>query len=290
MQAVVAWCTLALPVIGLRPLDKAVGLELASVRALPLNIGHRGAAGEAPENTLPAFELALAQGADGIEFDVQLSRDGVPVVIHDPTLDRTTPGSGRVCEHNISALRRLDAGSWFNTRHPARARSRYKGSKIPLLLEVLEWVRDKQCLAFLEIKEGGDVYPGIEAKILDAIDRAGIMPLITVISFNLPTLRRLRRMDSRIALGIDYTRPVLAVRRARSIGAKTLLPHWAFASWRLLSRAHRAGIQILVWDLDQPRWMRRKISDGVDGIVTDYPARLAEVLAGMPRRLARDRS
>src|SRR6267378_6141215 len=76
----------------------------------PLNIGHRGAAGEAPENTFAAFDLALRQGADGIEFDVHLSADGVPVVIHDARLERTTSGSGRVGKHTLASLRRLDAG------------------------------------------------------------------------------------------------------------------------------------------------------------------------------------
>src|SRR5271165_2737923 len=83
----------------------------------PLKIGHRGAAGEAPENTMASFELAWRQGVDGIEFDVQLSSDDVPMVIHDARLRRTTSGSGWVFEHRASVLRRLDAGSWFNRRY-----------------------------------------------------------------------------------------------------------------------------------------------------------------------------
>ena len=125
----------------------------------PLNIGHRGAAGEAPENTMAAFELAMRQGADGIEFDTHLTADGVAVVIHDSRLDRTTSGSGWVREHRASTLGRLDAGSWFNQRFPSLARARYSGVKIPLLCEVLTWVRERNCLAFVEIK---DATPGIE--------------------------------------------------------------------------------------------------------------------------------
>lgn len=249
----------------------------------PLSIGHRGAAGEAPENTLISFELALRQGAEGIEFDVHLSRDSVPVVIHDPRLDRTTSGSGRVREHGVAALRRLDAGSWFNKRYPSRARSRYTGRKIPLLAEVLEWVRERNCRAFLEIKEGGDAYPGIETRVLAEIERANVAHLTTVISFDFPTIQRLRQMNSRIALGIDFTRPLLAVRRAKSIGATAVLPHWALTSRRLIRHAHDVRIQVIVWDLDQPRWMRRRISDGVDGIITNYPVRLAEVRSSISR-------
>src|SRR5271169_2602058 len=112
-----------------------------------LNIGHRGASGEAPENTLAAFDLALRQGADGIEFDVRLSSDGVPVVIHDPRLERTTSGSGHVDDLPLSVLKRLDAGSWFNRRFPKRAQNRYAGLKVPTLAEVLAWVRKRNCLA-----------------------------------------------------------------------------------------------------------------------------------------------
>ncbi len=263
----------------LRPLlpPAAAGRPAALVWP-PLIIGHRGAAGEAPENTLAAFELAARQGAEGIEFDVHLSADGLPVVIHDSRLDRTTSGSGWVSELPLTSLRRLDAGSWFNRRYPMRARPRYVGLRIPLLSEVLAWVAARKCLAFIEIK-GGHTYPKIEARVLAEIYRSGTAPLTTVISFHIPTLRRVRQMDPRISLGIDFTRPLLAIRRAKFVAAGTLLPHWAFASRRFLLRAHRAGMRVLVWDLDQPRWMRRKISDGVDGIVTRYPGKLAEIRA-----------
>lgn len=244
----------------------------------PLVIGHRGAAGEAPENTLAAFELAIRQGADGIEFDVHLSADGVPVVIHDQRLDRTTSGSGRVSQSSYAALRRLDAGAWF---HPSvdggRARPTYVGLRIPSLSEVLTWVRERNCKAFVEIKQPPATYPGIEARVLEEIGRARAASLVTVISFHFPTLSRLRELGSRISLGIDFTRPLLAVRRAKAVDATTLLPHWAFASRRFIRRAHRAGLRVVVWGLDQPKWMRRKLADGVDGIITRFPAKLVEV-------------
>ncbi len=271
----------------LRPLlQRAVErFRPAALRWPSLNIGHRGAAGEAPENTLAAFELALLHGADGIEFDVHLSADGVPVVIHDPRLDRTTSGSGWVREHNVAALMRLDAGSWFNRRYRRKASARYVGLRIPMLAEVLAWVREQKCLAYIEIKEGGKVYPGIEAKVLAEIARAGTDQLATVISFDFPTLRRIRRMNSRISLGIDFTRPILAIRRAKAVRAASVLPHWAFASRRFIRRSHQAGIQVLVWDLDQPKWMRRKIIDGVDGVITRYPAKFTEIRADPGSRL-----
>ncbi len=270
---------------ALKPLlERTIRLPSVTPLVSPaLVIGHRGAAGDAPENTLAAFELALAQGADGIEFDVHLSADGVPVVIHDFRLERTTSGSGRLRRHTLSELRRLDAGSWFNRRYPSRARPQYADLKVPTLAEVLAWVRERNCLAYVEIKQSRIPYRGIEAKVLKEVDAAGARRLSTVISFNLSTLRRLRRLDAEIPLGIDFTRPLLALISARSLRATTVAPHWAFASRRFLARAHRAGIRVLVWDLDQTRWMRRKIADGVDGIMTRYPAKLREIAGGRPR-------
>ena len=245
----------------------------------PLNIAHRGGGGEAPENTLAAFELALRQGAEGIELDVHLSSDGVPVVIHDPRLSRTTSGIGWVSEHRANALRRLDAGSWFNRRFPEKARHGYVGAKIPLLSEVLAWVRQYKILAFVEIKGGRNAYPGIEAKVLDEIECAGVQRLATIISFDLTTLRRVRELDRRISLGLDVSQSLLAIRRVKSLAGSALLAHWAIASPGFIRRAHAHSIRVFTWTVDQPARMERSIADGVDGIITNYPTRLAEVLS-----------
>lgn len=244
-----------------------------------LIIAHRGAAGEAPENTLAAFELAIRQGADGIELDVHLSRDGVPVVIHDARLERTSSGTGRVRDHTANQLRRLDAGSWFNRQYPAKARTRYTGRKIPLLRETLEWVRERNSLAFIEVKPGAPACPDIEGKVLEEIYRTGVESLTTVISFRLATLRRVRALDSRIPLGLDFTRPLLALRRAKSVRARAVLAYWPLATPRFIRRAHQAGLQVFAWTVNQPAAMQRKMLHGVNGILTNYPARLAEVWA-----------
>jgi glycerophosphoryl diester phosphodiesterase len=246
----------------------------------PLKIGHRGAAGEAPENTVASFELAWRQGMDGVEFDVQLSSDDVPMVIHDARLARTTSGSGWVWEHRASVLRRLDAGSWFNRRYRLRARERYAGARIPLLAEVLQWVKAKQCLAFVELK---DFRPGATARVLQEIDRAGIWQLTRVISFDLQSLQQARDLSRRARLGLDFSGRLLPIRRALALGAEALLPHWAIASRGLIRRAHREGLQVIPWTVNYPLHMRRKILDGVDGLITNYPARLAEVMERIER-------
>ncbi len=256
-------------------LKRVLELRPAPLVWPPLKIGHRGAAGEAPENTLASFELALRHGADGIEFDVQLSSDGVPVVIHDARLTRTTSGSGWVHEHRASVLRRLDAGSWFNRRHRLRARERYAGARIPLLAEALHWVKGRQCLAFVEIK---DYRPGAATTIFREIERAGLGHLARVVSFDLPSLPRVRELSEPARLGLDFSGRLLPVRKALELGAEVLLPYWAIASRGLIRRAHRVGLQVIPWTVNYPLHMRRKILDGVDGLITNYPARLTEVL------------
>ncbi|MGO9275053.1 MAG: glycerophosphodiester phosphodiesterase [Terriglobia bacterium] len=245
-------------------------------------IGHRGASGEAPENTIAAFDLAIKQHADGIEFDVRLSKDGVPVVVHDPTLWRTTSARGRVRGRTLSELKQLDAGSWFNRRFPDLADPSYDGQKIPTLAETLAWVGARQCLAYLEIKGGWLTCPNIEERVLAEIQRARVLPLVTVISFHLPTLRRLRRLDAEIAVGIDFTQPLAAARLAQSIGARTVLPSGRFAKRLFIARAHRAGLAVVVWGVDRVSAMRLRIAAGVDGIITGYPGRLSDILRGPP--------
>jgi glycerophosphoryl diester phosphodiesterase len=243
----------------------------------PLILAHRGAAGEAPENTMAAFELAARQGAEGIEFDVHLSADGIPVVIHDARLERTTSGNGRVSDHKFSTLRRLDAGSWFNRHFPSRSDERFCGQRILKLSELLGWIRKRRLRSYLEIKLGPRRYPRIEEKVIEEIYRANAADLTTIISFNFPTLQRVRELDSRISLGMDFSRPILALHRLEMIRGECVLPHWAFATRRFIRRAHRANLQVIVWDLDQPVWMRRKMLDGVDGIITRFPAKLKTI-------------
>ena len=241
----------------------------------PLKIGHRGAAGEAPENTMASYDLAWRQGVSGIELDVQLSSDGVPVVIHDARLRRTTSGGGWVWEHRASVLRRLDAGSWFNRRYRLRARERYAGARIPLLTEVLQWAKARECLAFLEIK---DYRPGVAARVVQEIERADLWRLARLVSFELSSLHEARQSSEQARLGLDFSGRLRPIPRALALGAVALLPYWMIASRGLIRRAHRAGLQIIPWTVNYPLHMRRMILDGVDGLITNYPARLTGVV------------
>ena len=253
----------------------------------PLKIGQRGAAGEAPENTLASFELALREGAEGIALDVHLSSDGVPVVICDARLSRTTSARGRVREKQANTLIQLDAGSWFNHRFPSRAKRQYARESIPLLFEVLHWVREQKCMALIAINRPT---PEAEAKVLKEIDRARVRHLTRVIAQDLPGLRRLRKLDPKVNLGLHVSIRPPAMQEAKALGAEVLLPRWTAVTPSFIHRAHSASMLVIPWTVDSPRQMRRTLLQGVDGIITNYPARLTETVARLQKALRAERT
>lgn len=236
-----------------------------------LIVGHRGASGYAPENTLASFELALDQGAEMVELDVHLSRDGEVVAIHDERLERTTDGRGLVGEHSLAELGRLDAGRWFAPR--------FAGQRIPSLDEVLAWARERTFLA-LEIKNVPSFYRGIEAKIVELLARHRMRERALVISFDHVALRRVRELDPALLTGAIYAcRPAQAVALAEAAGARVLEPEVSFVTAEDVAAAHEAGLLVSTWTTSEPTVMRRLIRAGVDAIATNHPDLLRGVLA-----------
>jgi glycerophosphoryl diester phosphodiesterase len=233
-------------------------------------VAHRGASGYAPENTFASFTLGLEQGADLLELDVHLSRDGEPVVIHDEALDRTTDGRGLVVEHTLAELRQLDAGAWFGPQ--------FAGQRIPTLDEVLAWARERTCLA-IEIKNAPSFYPGIEAKIAALLDRHDMLRRTLVISFDHQALRRLGGLAPGLLTGALYAcRPVDPVALARAAGARVLAPGWSFVTPADVAAAHAAGLRINAWSTSNPAVLRHLIGAGVDAITTNHPDLLLRAL------------
>ena len=219
---------------------------------------HRGAAADAPENTLVAFAAAEAAGADGIELDVHLSRDGVPVVIHDERVERTTDGHGAVAELCLAELRRLDAGSWFSPL--------FSGEPIPVLDEVLDWADDRLRLN-IEIK---DVRAG--RALLDLLPRYP-RARVLVSSFDHRLLAELRRRDGNLPLGFLYEdvgwRRVL--RRALACGAESLHPREDRVHRPLLAACKSHGLAVYPWTVDDPGRIRALRRLGIDGFFTNDP-------------------
>lgn len=246
----------------------------------PLVIGHRGAAAHAPENTLPSFELALRSGADALELDVRLSRDRVPVVIHDHTIDRTTDRSGRVAAFDAAELARTDAGYRFRARSGPRARVgfpwRGRGAGVPALADVLAAFPEAQLL--IELKE-----TAAQAGVRDAIRTAGAEERCAVGAAEPAALETFR--GSRIA--VCASRPEIAALWSCSVGGvrprrirydllsvPVRYRGLPVATRRLFRTAAAAGRPVHVWTVDDPVRAAALWSAGAVGIVTNDPGAL----------------
>jgi glycerophosphoryl diester phosphodiesterase len=248
----------------------------------PLIIGHRGAAAIAPENTLVSFERALLDGADGIEFDVRLARDGVPVVIHDSTLRRTALVRGRVESASSAQLSELDAGTWFNLRYPARARPEYTRARIPTLARVFESLRTGDALLYVELKCGPKDRVALAAEVVKLIRAHALTARVVVESFDLAAIVEIKRVDTglRTAALFDrrLSRPAPSARKmieqALRCQAEELALHHSLATLRAVQTAAESGLETVVWTADNPAWVSRAITRGVRAIITNDPSSL----------------
>ncbi|HEY8418452.1 MAG TPA: glycerophosphodiester phosphodiesterase [Limnochordales bacterium] len=230
---------------------------------MPYVIGHRGAAAVAPENTMASFALALQAGADGLELDFQLTKDGQLVVIHDQTLKRTTGADGMVKDRTLAELKQLDAGSWFAPR--------FAGERIPTLEEVLDLARGR---AFVnaEIKNLPYRYPGIEERLLVAVRRTGFpLDQLIVSSFDHESLLRVQALEPRVAIAALFGHYPVAL---GDLPGTVLHPHWGVADGAFMAKARAAGRTVNVWTANDPDAWEHLVRVGVDGIITDDPARL----------------
>lgn len=235
---------------------------MAEPDARPLVIAHRGASADAPENTIAAFELALEQGADGIELDVHLSADEHPVVIHDFTLERTTDGAGPVSERSVRELKRLDAGGWRDRR--------FRGQRVQTLQEVLERFRERARF-WVELKGGSALYPGIEERVVSLLEIYDVVGRALVQSFDHDAIARIRATSREIRVGALVAQPPLDRALLRGRAADAICPGAHLITEALLAEIRGAGCDCYVWTVNEPAQMDRLVSWGVTGIITDRP-------------------
>jgi glycerophosphoryl diester phosphodiesterase len=228
-------------------------------------IAHRGASGERPENTLSAYELAVAQAADMIEIDLHLSLDRVVMIHHDASLERLG-ASGEIREYSASELSRLNAAPGASLEE-----------RIPTLLDVLDRFGERMQFN-LEIKVGGDnrAYEGIEEIALAAVSERGLLPRMLFSSFYDEVLVRMRALSAaaRLALLVSPRAPVAILERAAAVSAEAINPEVRLVDSELVSKAHEAGLAVYPYTEDDPAGMVRLLDAGVDGIITNHPARL----------------
>lgn len=213
-------------------------------------VAHRGYSDAAPENTMAAFQLALeCPGVSWIELDVQLSRDGVPMIIHDFKVDRTTNGTGLVRDMTSKELTRLDAGAWKS--------STYAGERIPQLSEVLDLCRTSVSLN-IELKTSGNMYPGLEKAVLREIMVRGMERDVVLTSFDRQALRQVKALDSDIRTGliIDAAHSDLADQLDK-LECTFLSLGYPHVNKQLLRVMANRGITVMAWTVDQLRLMRR---------------------------------
>lgn len=278
----------ALSLFAVRILGLKRPIPTDSVQVFPEKfslVAHRGGAGEAPENTLHAFRSAAKIDTSiAFELDIHLSKDGHPVVIHDDTVDRTTDGSGRVSDMTLEELQKLNASAKF-AGNLADALNDPTSIRIPHLQEVLSEFPDRKLI--LEIK---DSRPGIEDIVIELLRAARAEERVIVSSFQEGVIQRFRQKAPELKYGAT---------QAETLRALILLSMWVepagsfpaslyaipekhrgvqVFSQRLLDEVHRRKKKLFIWTVNEPADMQRLMSAGVDGIVTDYPARLYKLL------------
>jgi glycerophosphoryl diester phosphodiesterase len=230
----------------------------------PRVIAHRGASAYRPENTLPAYELAIEQAADMIEVDLHRTRDGAVVVAHDAELERIG-GRGEIGDATLAEVRALDAGA---------------GARVPTLDELLDGFGARIELN-LELKQGSHgPYAGLPAAAAAAVRARGLERRTLYSSFYDPVLHELRRVDpeARIALLLSCRSPAGWPERARALGAEAVNPELPLVDHAFVERAHREGLAVYVFTVDPLPEMERLLALGVDGLFTNVPDRMRRLV------------
>ncbi|WP_082926803.1 glycerophosphodiester phosphodiesterase [Paenibacillus tuaregi] len=237
-----------------------------------INIAHRGAAGHCPENTMASFIKAIELGATGIETDVQMTKDGQLVLIHDETLARTAGSPEWVKDLTWAELREREAGSWYH--------SDYQGERIPSLEDLLELVRGYELMINLELKNGIVQYPSLEAKVIEVVRQYELEERVILSSFNHYSLVECKRLAPEMRTGILYMEGLYEPwDYAARIGADALHAFKYALTPELVGMAAAKGMPYHPFTVNEQQEMRALLTAGVSGIITDYPDRLAALLA-----------
>lgn len=251
----------------------------------PLIIGHRGASAHAPENTHAAFELAFESGADGIEFDVRLARDGVPYVFHDAKFERTVGIYGNADDYPSTMLEKVHAGGWFNDRYPRRARAGYEWEQIPTLAQVFGRYGGHTLYAEMKCEDAAR-QPALARAVVELIREHGLGPRVVVKSFALGSLSEVKRLAPEVRtaalFGRSWPRPLVPAARiiaeAVDCGADEVSLHRSLLREATVEAARRRGLEVLVWTVNSPASLRRALRLNLRAVFTDYPGRMRESL------------
>ena len=253
------------------------------LRKNPLVIAHRGSSALVPENTLAAFAHAINDGADGIELDVRLAGDGVPVVIHDPTLRRTGLCAGSVAKMSSSELAQIDVGRWFNRARPELSSKSYAGQSVPTLAQVFQLLKkDKRTISYLELKtdRAEDSATELASSVVELIEEQKLSKRVIIVSFNLGLIAEIKRNHPAIGTGalFEPKREMARLARKRRMidaalasGADEILLHYLVTTEGAVRYAQENSLRVVVWTVDHPRWMRRARRLDIHALITNNP-------------------
>ncbi|HDR7622527.1 glycerophosphodiester phosphodiesterase [Bacillus mycoides] len=241
------------------------------------NIAHRGASAYAPEHTIEAYKLGQQLKGDYIEIDLQMTKDGRLIAIHDETLDRTTNGTGLVRNHTLTEIKQLDAGSFFNEKDPDLAKEEFKHAKVPTLAEIIETF-GHNANYYIETKSP-DEYPGMEEKLLEIINHYQINDKVIIQSFSEESLRKIHNLNANIPLvqllshkkAVQLTESEIEKYKTYCIG---LGMNYKYIDATYVKTIQKVGLEVHPFTVDNEKDMKKLLSWGVDGMFTNYPDRL----------------
>lgn len=248
----------------------------------PLIIAHRGASALAPENTLAAFERAIRDGAEGIEFDVRLAKDGVPVVIHDADLKRLADKKKRISLFTSQELQTFDVGSWFNAKYPEKADDQFSRETVPTFPQLLKFLGDYKGLIYVEIKCKKAETTALVKAVCQLIEQTNLLSQIVLKSFNLGALIQARNFLPEVRTAALFSPKILTVvrkrkhilQKAEKCGANEISLHYSLATKGFVERAKNKGLATIIWTVDNSIWIKRALDLGIYAVITNNPAHL----------------
>ncbi len=248
----------------------------------PLIIAHRGASAFAPENTYAAFRRAIDDNADGIEFDVRLSKDNIPVVFHDSDLRRLAKIKNRIADVPAEELSEIDVGSWFNRVYPRRADDKFSSERIPTLAGLLEFLAVYQGLIYIELKGRDSRMNALAETVCGLIEHSDLLPNIIVKSFNLegvkiakqilPAIRTAALFEPKILTILQKKKRILE--EAEKCAADEISIHHSMATASFVRLARENNFPVVIWTANNRAWVKRAFDFGISAVITNKPAEL----------------
>lgn len=226
-------------------------------------IAHRGASRSAPENTMPAFELAYEMGAQAIETDVHLTKDQVPVLIHDETVKRTTNGKGSVKDLTFKELEALDAGSWFDPS--------FSGARILSLDAFLQWAKDKPLHLNIELKNNKIDYPRLEEIAYEHVAHCQLLHRTIFSTFNPDSVKRLNRYKGEVEIAYLTSRERHLLKKAAELNVDALHIKYSQLKPGLAASCHDQGLALRIYTVNRPSRLVRCFKENCDAVITDVP-------------------